>query len=126
MTNRIGIKNLFPGAIILALSVVGCSTTRQSTDPALASRSHHPDSGRAPVVLDQTQVCRDTLHRIQGAKHRWALEKRQLDSAVPTNADLFGPGVAYLPERPKCPSGGSYTFGAGEDVPLCSMAGHTY
>ena len=133
MKNSIGIKSLVLGTVILIVSsTVGCRTSRPSTSaidatgPAVVS-SHHPDTIRASeVVLNATQICRETLHRIQGAKEQWALENRKFDSAVPTDADLLGPGIGYLHEKPKCPSGGIYTLRAGKDVPLCSIAGHSY
>ena len=118
------------GAVILAVSgTAGCSTSRRTTtakpvtDPAMAS-SHHSEAVQQPR-LDATQTCRATLHHIEGAKRVWALENRKPDSATPTDADLFG-ASATLREKPKCPSGGTYTLRAVEEPPLCSIPGHVY
>ena len=113
------------GAFILLVGTAGCRTSRQTTSasPPLVA-SHHTETIQQPP-LDATQTCRATLHRIEGAMRLWALENRQLNSAMPTDADLFGPG-RYLPEKPKCPSGGTYTLRAVEDAPRCSVPGHVY
>ena len=120
MRDRLNIKSLVLGALLgtvalVVTSTVGCTTSRRgpSTDTAHAT------------VVEATQACRANLHSIEGAKRVWALEHRQLDSAVPADADLFGP-TSYIREKPKCPGGGSYTLGAVEDHPLCSVPGHVY
>ena len=68
-------------------------------------------------------ACRATLRAIQGAKAVWALEHRQPDTAIPIDADLFGPS-SYIAQKPVCPDGGSYTLGAVGVSPRCSIPGH--
>lgn len=103
-------------AVILAGSnIVGCAASRRAATASDAT----------PLAADATQTCRATLHRIYGAKAQWALENRKTQTETPTDADLFGPG-RYMPEKPKCPSGGSYTLGSGWENPRCSISGHTY
>jgi hypothetical protein len=120
MKYKLNIKRLVFGALFGALalivaSTVGCTTPRRATNA---------DAAHAPV-LNATQTCRANLHHIEGAKRVWALENRKMDTTVPTDADLFGPD-ALMREKPKCPSGGTYTLRAVEDAPLCSIPGHVY
>lgn len=82
----------------------------------------------------QTQVCRANLQTIQQSKEHWAFEETESGSAVPTGADL----VPFL-QAPiagsnavdsdfsnyvKCPGGGTYTIGAVDELPSCSVSGH--
>jgi hypothetical protein len=120
MKDKLNIKGLVLGLlfgtfIVFVTSTVGCTTSW---------RGPGADAAHAPV-LDATQACRQTLNRIYGAKAEWALENRKTENEIPTDADLFGPG-RYMPEKPKCPSGGRYTLGAGWENPRCSISGHTY
>lgn len=65
------------------------------------------------------------LRAIEGAKNTWALEKKKFPTDTPTEADLFGP-ANYIPEKPQCPRGGTYTLGQVSEKPRCSIADHTY
>lgn len=120
MKNKFNIKRPALGAvlgafILILTSTVGCTTSR----PA-------PVAEKTPApVPDAVAICRATLHNLEGAKRTWALEHRQRDSEVPSDTDLFGRD-AYMFEKPKCPSGGTYTLGAVENHPLCSIPGHVY
>src|SRR5262245_41576492 len=87
------------GAILLVVSgTVGCGKSRQTTTPTKAATapatasSPHSETIQKPRVdaAQATQTCRAALHQIEAAKRVWALENRQIDSAVPTDADLFG------------------------------------
>ena len=72
----------------------------------------------------QRAACITNLKSINGAKGVWALDYRKGDADVPTDADLFGPdrGIA---EKPPCPGGGTYTLGAVNQKPTCTVPGHT-
>ena len=70
------------------------------------------------------RICRANLQLIHGAKCSWALENNKTNSAVPTDADLFGRNN-YIREKPTCPSGGTYTLGSVGTKPRCTVPGHT-
>ena len=120
MKEILNIKRIVLGAFLGTVALIvtgtaGCTTSRQAPG---ADTAHTP----AP---EATQACRANLHAIEGAKRAWALEHGQINSTIPTDADLFG-STSYIREKPKCPSGGSYTIRAVEDHPLCSIPGHVY
>lgn len=71
----------------------------------------------------QTAACINNLKTIDGAKGYWALEMKKGDTAVPTDADLFGPDKA-IREKPRCPADGTYTLGSVSEKPTCSSPGH--
>ena len=71
----------------------------------------------------QKTSCIANLRSIDGAKQQWALDKKKTKTAVPLEADLFGPGI-YIQLKPECPSGGSYTLNAVSAKPTCSVPGH--
>jgi hypothetical protein len=79
-----------------------------------------PDRRVSPHV-----ACLSNLKTLEGVKSVWALENSMSSNAVPTEADLVGPGK-YISHPLKCLSGGTYTLGAVKDKPRCSVAGHTF
>ena len=112
---RLALGALFGSVSLVLTGTMGCTTSRQA-----------PRADAAPMSeLEQKKICRSILHTLETVKRIWAMENRQRDSVVPTDADLFGPG-AYLREKPKCPSGGTYTLGAVGDHPVCSIPEHVY
>ena len=120
MKEKLNIKSIVAGVLLGTVALIvtgtlGCTTSR---------RALSADTPHAPVP-EAAQVCQANLRSIDGAKRVWALEHRQMNWAVPTDADLFGP-TTYIREKPKCPSGGSYTLRAVEEHPLCSISGHVY
>jgi hypothetical protein len=74
----------------------------------------------AAVIAQKT--CLSNLRRIDDAKQQWASENSEPDSAVPKVADL----LPYLKGGvfPVCPSGGTYSINAVNEVPTCSFPGH--
>jgi hypothetical protein len=65
--------------------------------------------------------CIYNLHQIDGAKEQWSLDTDQTNGApaVPTAINRY-----IKHGEPKCPEGGTYTYGnVGED-PRCSIKGH--
>jgi prepilin-type N-terminal cleavage/methylation domain-containing protein len=70
----------------------------------------------------QRNGCIQNLKQIDGAKERWALETKKSSGAavVDTEIDSYIKGGA-----PKCPAGGTYTYGAVDTNPTCSIAGHS-
>jgi prepilin-type N-terminal cleavage/methylation domain-containing protein len=74
----------------------------------------------------QKNACINNLRMIDGAKEQWALENRAPgggavveDGATGVNSYIKGNA------RPVCPAGGTYTYGAVDEKPTCSIAGHT-
>ncbi len=74
----------------------------------------------------QTNACIANLKQIEGAKANWALENKKTSSSTPADTDLYG-ASAYIARTPVCPGGGSYTPGAVDTAPSCSLSasGHT-
>ena len=79
-----------------------------------------PDTRGAKAATEQS-FCIANLQQIKGAKAVWSKEHHKSATAVPTEADLFG-SAGYLPAKPACPRGGSYTVGAVGKQPTCSFA----
>ena len=72
----------------------------------------------------QKNACIANLKQIDGAKNTWALETKQVSSAVPTDTDLFGTTL-YIREKPGCPANGTYSLLAVSSKPTCDITGHT-
>ena len=68
----------------------------------------------------QTNACVANLKQIEGAKANWALESRSTAAATPTEANLYG-ATAYIARTPLCPGGGTYTIGAVDTAPVCTL-----
>jgi hypothetical protein len=62
--------------------------------------------------------CGENLEKIDGAKQQWAVEQGKKETDVPTWNDLI---PAYLKKTPICPMGGTYTIGAVNADPHCSL-----
>jgi hypothetical protein len=75
---------------------------------------------------DQTKAERDqcinNLREIEAAKQQWAVDNNKPVTTVPTRQDLqpYFNGEVF----PVCPSGGTYTIGAVNVPPACSIPGH--
>jgi len=69
------------------------------------------------------KTCSNNLRLIDDAKQQWASDNEQPDSAKPSVKDLlpyFKDGIF-----PACPSGGTYSINAVDEIPTCSISGHT-
>jgi prepilin-type N-terminal cleavage/methylation domain-containing protein len=69
-------------------------------------------------------ACVNNLKTIDGAKGYWALEMKKKETDAPTDADLFGDDKA-IRDKPECPAGGTYTLGAVNARPTCSVPEHS-
>jgi prepilin-type N-terminal cleavage/methylation domain-containing protein len=70
----------------------------------------------------QTNACIRNLQQIDGAKEQWALEKKKSAGTAVVDAEVND----YIKNgAPKCPAGGSYTYGAVDTPPACSIDGHS-
>ena len=69
----------------------------------------------------QKNACIKNLQQIDGAKEQWAIEKKISATAasVVTEIDEYIKGGA-----PSCPAGGTYTYGAMNVNPVCTITGH--
>jgi competence protein ComGC len=69
-------------------------------------------------------ICIAHLKQIDGAKQQWALEMKQLPTAIPTPSDL----KRYLKSQnmPACLDGGTYTINAVSSDPTCSKGGQLH
>src|SRR5262245_11642802 len=70
----------------------------------------------------QKNACINNLRQIDGAKEQWALEKKKSagSSSVDTEINEYIKGGS-----PKCPAGGSYTYGNVDANPTCNIDGHS-
>lgn len=77
----------------------------------------------ASVVIIARKTCINNLRLIDDAKQQWATDAGKPLNAVPTVKDL----LPYFKEKgfPECPDGGTYSLNAVDEVPTCSVAGHT-
>ena len=75
-------------------------------------------------TTSQTNACIENLTKIDGAKHTWAIETKQVGTAVPSTTDLFGP-TSYIRDTPQCPASGAYSLNAVSTKPTCNVAGHS-
>ena len=77
----------------------------------------------ASVSIISRKNCINNMRLIDDAKQQWAVEHSQPATAVPTVKDL----LPYLKDGvfPECPDGGTYSLNAVNEVPTCSIAGHT-
>lgn len=69
----------------------------------------------------RTKTCIANLRQYESAKEQYIMENNLASTVVPTNANL---SPDYMKSVPTCPSGGTYTVGAGNANPTCSIAGH--
>jgi prepilin-type N-terminal cleavage/methylation domain-containing protein len=69
----------------------------------------------------QRNACIKNLQQIDGSKETWALEKKKGpgDPIVEDEVNAYIKGGA-----PKCPAGGTYTYGAVGTDPTCTVATH--
>ena len=117
---------------------VGMNTTEGCLTVGNSSQSYASSALLAPVAVvgmlsaiaipnfvkaratSQQNACINNLRQIDGAKNEWALEKGKKATDVPTKSDL----LPYLRSWPVCPQGGTYTVGAVNEKPTCSIPGH--
>jgi hypothetical protein len=67
--------------------------------------------------------CINNLRQIRDAKADWARTNHKLPTDVPVEEVLVGTNK-FLRSMPVCPGGGTYTLGAVNQNPSCSLAEH--
>jgi prepilin-type N-terminal cleavage/methylation domain-containing protein len=70
----------------------------------------------------QARSCQNNLKQILGAKERWAMDNSRGVTDTPTMDDLAGAG-RYIKVAPECQKSGTYTIGALNELPTCSIGG---
>jgi hypothetical protein len=65
--------------------------------------------------------CIHNLRMIEDVKDEWARANHKLPTDIPTEADLVDTNK-YFHSMPVCPRGGTYTLGAVNQKPACSLA----
>ena len=83
---------------------------------AWAMMPHFVSDGRNSPALH----CIANLKQIDGAKEQWALEHKAEVGTKVTFTELVGTN-SFLKNTPQCPSKGTYTVGAVDEVPICSV-----
>ena len=71
--------------------------------------------------ISRRNACQENQSKIDGAKQQWALETNQPATATPVDTDLYG-ATSYVRKSPVCPSSGTYTIGAVNEDPSCSLS----
>jgi regulator of replication initiation timing len=94
--------------------------TVENQQQAQAATAPPPPPALSPD--DAQTLCVQNLHVIDSAKQSWAVDNSKEATDVPTAQDL----LPYLKGNtmPACPSGGTYTIGAMNEQPSCSVPGH--
>ena len=71
----------------------------------------------------QKNACINNLRQIDGAKEQWALEQKKKSGDPAVNAEIN----TYIKGNttPICPAAGTYTYGAVDTNPTCTVAAHT-
>ena len=72
----------------------------------------------------QKNACIANLKQIDGAKQTWALETKQVSTATPVEADIYGPTL-YIRDTPACPANGAYVLNNVANKPTCNISGHS-
>jgi prepilin-type N-terminal cleavage/methylation domain-containing protein len=80
-----------------------------------------PSFVKARLTAQRT-ACIRNLREIDGAKEAWALETHKNAGSPTDEAEVNG---TIKGGAPKCPGGGSYTYGNIDTNPTCSIPGHT-
>jgi septal ring factor EnvC (AmiA/AmiB activator) len=77
----------------------------------------------ASVAVIARKTCINNLRLIDDAKQQWAMDFGKPETAVPTAKAL----LPYLKDNvfPECPGGGTIYLNAVNEVPTCSIPGHT-
>lgn len=75
------------------------------------------------VILERSRrnACIVNLRQINNAKAVWALQAKKVSSDTPAWRDLVPEILQVIPE---CSSGGTYTIGAVNEVPTCTIKTH--
>jgi len=68
----------------------------------------------------QRSACIENMRQIEAGKQQWAMENKKTETDTPTSDDVKR--YAKSEQWPNCPSGGTYTIGAMNTVPTCSMS----
>jgi hypothetical protein len=113
----VGNGNQHPAKMILAPALI--------FPAAMLSAIAIPNFVKARAA-SSSNACINNLRQIDAAKQQWALENGKKAADVPTRSDLQ-PFIGRTPRGPwpVCPQGGQYTIGPVDQLPACSIPGHS-
>lgn len=111
--------NLFAAAAANERAMSRMNELNQATLPGRQKASSTIDPETAAK-----NDCIYNLRMIDGAKQTWALEMGKQGTDTPTWSDIQPYFAGTNAAMPKCPSGGTYTIGAVNQRPTCSIPGH--
>jgi len=109
-------------AAVLCAIVSACAL-EMGCGPALRPHADTQETEEPELSKEeeQTEDCVNNLRQIDAAKEQWAIvhHKQDGDEIVRWDVDSYMKGGA-----PKCPAGGTYTYGKIGELPKCSVPGH--
>jgi hypothetical protein len=108
----------------LRLKVLDEASAREAEGAARQTALAASEAQAAQKQADD--ACINNLRLIDAAKQQWALEFKKLPTDIPSVEDIqpyMGRGAKG--EMPTCPDGGTYTLGAVNEKPTCSVPSHT-
>jgi type II secretory pathway pseudopilin PulG len=71
--------------------------------------------------LSRMRSCQENLHKTDGAKEQYALERNAAPGTVIGWSDLVGV-TSYLRKTPACPGSGTYSINPIGENPSCSLS----
>jgi hypothetical protein len=106
----------------LATARLALQLQREHLDELEAAYEQVSDTNLVDAAIIARKTCINNLRLIDDAKQDWALDNNAASNAVPTAQVL----QLYLKNGvfPVCPSGGTYSINAVDEVPTCSIPGH--
>jgi RNA polymerase sigma factor (sigma-70 family) len=95
---------------------------RQKNEVSVLRNENNQLQATADTTVQQRNQCLNNLRQIDAAMQQFALENR----LTATNIIMVDQILKYLPGNvlPVCPSGGTYTIGSLNEVPVCSIPDH--
>jgi prepilin-type N-terminal cleavage/methylation domain-containing protein len=73
----------------------------------------------------QKNACINNLRQIDGAKEQWALENKKSAGSDTSSSTTAINEYIKGKTTPKCPAGGTYTYGNVDASPTCDIEGHS-
>ena len=87
-------------------------------------RKNNPAEFEKQMSDRHRMICILNLKQIDGAKEQWAIDNKTGEKAIPTKSDLYGTDL-YILGEPSCPANGVYSINAVNELPVCSIDGHS-
>ncbi len=112
--------HLLPATVGLLFFALLLQTGCEMAPPIIASQEKSASPALSREQQDAEQ-CIANLAWIDAAKEQWVIEHKKQDGEA-----IKKGGVDLYMKRggPKCPAGGTYTYGNAGELPTCSIPGH--